>query len=345
MIRRLRDTWRRMRRVFLIRFALTVAERFGRDNGAFFAAGLAFFLIVAFVPMLLTSIAALGYYIHVTHASASAMTEVKRLLMTQFLPGAAGHEAQHLIDRADVSRDVTHIADTRRISGIVGFLGLVWASIQINLNAAVAMNTTWRVQETRNWFRVRLTALALLAIQAVFLALSLAATAYGTWLSASVIAQVVPGWDIVVNIGMEIGATAGAAVMFALAYRYLPAVNVSWRCAFVGGVSAAIAWEIAKKGLAVYLLHPNVSLYGNLANLIIFILWLYYSMTIMLLGAEVCAVYATEVEEKLRARLRRAAKSDPSADTTLATTTNHRSGRGQVTSSCIEPDIDTRGCQ
>ena len=82
--------------------------------------------------------------------------------------------------------------------------------------------------------------------------------------------------------------------MYAATYKFLPSGNVTWRSALVGGAAAAVSWEIAKKGLAVYLLHPNTSMYGNLANLMIFVLWVYYSMMILLIGCEVSAQYARE---------------------------------------------------
>jgi len=65
----------------------------------------------------------------------------------------------------------------------------------------------------------------------------------------------------------------------------------------------------------VYLLKPNHSLYGDLGNLIVFILWVLYSMTILLLGAEVAANYAAEVEQRSVSHLKRAALATPAADT------------------------------
>jgi membrane protein len=322
MVKWFRETWRRMQHITFIRFVTSVFTRFGKDNGALLAAGLAFFLVIAFVPMLLTGIAVLGYYFHLTHNTHNAVDEIKTLLMTQILPGAAGREVQHLMLRADVAGKVQHITATRGISGLIGILGLIWASIQIYLNGAVAMNAAWEVSEKRNWFMLRLIAFGLFLVAGVFLVLSIASTAYGTWLSHSSVAHYVPGWAIMVEIGTELAAVAGAAVMYAVTYKYLPAAPVSWRSAFVGGITSAILWEIAKKGLAVYLLHPNVSLYGNLANLIIFILWVYYSMTIFLLGTEVSVVYTHEVEERRRALLRRTAKLTPAIDPSLPTTTD-----------------------
>ena len=105
-----------------------------------------------------------------------------------------------------------------------------------------------------------------------------------------------------------------SAVMYGIIYKFLPSASVSWKAALVGGAFAAIAWEVAKRGLAVYLLHPNKSLYGELGNLIIFILWVYYSMMILLLGAEASAAYGQGVEGMKAARLKRHALSHPAGN-------------------------------
>ncbi len=118
---------------------------------------------------------------------------------------------------------------------------------------------------------------------------------------------------------IELGAVIVSGLMYAVIYKFLPSpsANVSWKAALVGGFMASVAFEVAKKGLSVWLLKPNKSLYGELGNLIAFVLWMYYSMMILLLGAEVSAVYAQEVESARGAHLKRAATATPSVDASV----------------------------
>ena len=90
--------------------------------------------------------------------------------------------------------------------------------------------------------------------------------------------------------------------MYVLIYRLLPNAKVSWQAATMGGVTASVLFEVAKKGVAHYLLKPNHTIYGDLANLILFVLWIYYSMTILLLGAEVSAAFV-RLKRDLKARV------------------------------------------
>ena len=161
---------------------------------------------------------------------------------------------------------------------------------------------------------LRLVALGLLVGTGILLVLSLVATGYSTKFSASEFAHLVPFEGALISGLLELAAVAVSAVMYAVVYKFLPSATVSWKAAFAGAAFAAVTWEIAKKALAVYLLKPNHGLYGDLGNLIVFILWILYSMTILLLGAEVSAGYAEVVEGAPAARLKRAAHATPSAD-------------------------------
>ncbi len=314
----------RLKRIFLVKFTLDVFDRFGKDNGGLLAAGLAFFLVLAFVPLLLVGLWALGLVY--ANKPDEAVQQIQHLLQTQVLPGAAGAEVNHLMQRAAIADDqghagptLLHILQGHGIAGIVGLLGIVWAAIQIFINGSTAMNAAWETTEKRNWFQLRGVALALLVGVGVLLVLSLAVTAISTAISGSSFAKQVPFEGAIIAGLVELGAVVVSALMYAVTYKFLPSpsAHISWKSALIGGCAAAIAFEVVKKGLSVYLLKPNKSLYGELGNLIAFVLWVYYSMMILLLGAEVSAVYATEVEGKAVARLKRISHTKP-ADESVA---------------------------
>ncbi len=313
--------WSRLQRIFLVKFTLDVFARFGRDNGGLLAAGLAFFLVLALVPLLLIGLWGLGLVY--AHNPSEAVVQIKGLLASQVLPGAANAEVVKFMDQAHISDGhggagptLINIIDGHGVAGLVGFLGVVWAAIQIFVNGSTAMNAAWEAKEKRNWFVLRGVALGLLVGAGLLLILSLGVTAVSTAISASRFAHEIP-FEGAIEAGLvELGAVVVSGLMYAVIYKFLPSpsANISWKSALVGGAAAAIAFEIAKKGLSVLLLKPKASLYGDLGNLIAFVLWIYYSMMILLLGAEVSAVYASEIEQKSRARLKRAALATPAIE-------------------------------
>jgi membrane protein len=315
----------RLKRIFWIKFTLDVFQRFGKDNGGLLAAGLAFFMVLAFVPMLLVGLWVLGHFY--IHRPNEAVVQIEKLLTSRVLPGAAGIEIKHLMFRAGITaaengppvagKTLLNILHKSGIGGLIGLLGLVWSAMQIFINGSVAMNAAWETTEKRGWLKLRLVALGLLVGVGVLVVLSIGATSVSTWAQHSQLTTDVPRRALLISIASEIGAIIASAVMFTAIFKYLPSARVSWKSALFGGAVTALAWEIAKKGLSLYLSHPNTSLYGDLGNLIIFVLIVYYSMMILLLGAEVSVEYAAEVENAGTAKLKKVAQARPAADTAV----------------------------
>jgi membrane protein len=74
-------------------------------------------------------------------------------------------------------------------------------------------------------------------------------------------------------------------------YHFVPNTHVRWRHALLGGLFAALAFSVAKWGLALWLkqVPTYATLYGAFATLPIFFIWLYLGWVIVLLGALIAA--------------------------------------------------------
>jgi len=81
-------------------------------------------------------------------------------------------------------------------------------------------------------------------------------------------------------------------VAFTLVYKLLPNCPVRWRHAIAGGLIAALAFELAKLGFAWYIAHfPTYTMiYGAFAVIPIFLLWVYISWVVVVIGATITAV-------------------------------------------------------
>jgi membrane protein len=78
---------------------------------------------------------------------------------------------------------------------------------------------------------------------------------------------------------------------FAALYRYVPNTFVRREHAWGGALFASLGLEIAQKGLAIYLSKVPVysTIYGAFAAVPIFLVWMYLSWLILLMGAVVAA--------------------------------------------------------
>jgi membrane protein len=83
------------------------------------------------------------------------------------------------------------------------------------------------------------------------------------------------------------------ALLFALLYKMLPDVRISWGDVWIGGTITAVLFVLGKSLLGLYLARSTVSsAYGAAGSLVVLLLWVYYSAQIIFLGAEFTQVYA-----------------------------------------------------
>ena len=168
-----------------------------------------------------------------------------------------------------------------------GVIALV-VSLLITLNGIeTAFNRIWRVKAARPkvgrflvyWTVFTLGALmaaASLAISAKFFAMSLFQTTAGTLLQGFML-RLAP---------MAIELVAIAAI-----YKVVPHRTIQWRHAIAGALLATIAFEAVKWGLGLYLagFSSYSKIYGTLAAVPIFLLWIYLSWVSVLLGASLAS--------------------------------------------------------
>ena len=79
---------------------------------------------------------------------------------------------------------------------------------------------------------------------------------------------------------------------FTILYTLIPNSRVPWRGGLAGGVVAAALLEVSRLGFSVFVLRLSSygHVYGALAGVPIFLLWMYIFWIVVLLGAEVAAV-------------------------------------------------------
>lgn len=79
-----------------------------------------------------------------------------------------------------------------------------------------------------------------------------------------------------------------STVILLLVYLFIPHTKVSLRSAAIGAAFATIFLQLASRGFSLVMVRFDVygRVYGPLTSFIIFMSWLYLSMTIILLGAE-----------------------------------------------------------
>lgn len=147
-------------------------------------------------------------------------------------------------------------------------------------------NVIWRVSKPRSPLIAFLIYWGVLTLAPLLISLGIAASAY--FYSLPLVSHTTE-W-----LGMEkVLATLTAFLLssfgFTLLYTVMPHCDVSLKHSIPGGMIAAILFEFAKQGFTFYIswIPTYQLLYGALAAIPLFLIWLYVSWLIILFGAEV----------------------------------------------------------
>jgi membrane protein len=113
---------------------------------------------------------------------------------------------------------------------------------------------------------------------------------------------------------IQIGATFCLnTALFTLMYHWLPKENFRLRDALRGGLIAAIVWEIGREILSAFLIGTRyTNAYGVVGSFIGLMLWFYYAIAVLLLGAEYIQVSS---KPKAESRPQDASQDKPTYET------------------------------
>jgi membrane protein len=171
----------------------------------------------------------------------------------------------------------------------VGSVGMVALLVTLILTLATienALNRTWGVTRARPWSMRLIVYWSLLTIGPLLLGTSLAIT---TSVQSSAVAIWAKNHVPLFGLLQRLIPTLFTSLAFSALYLILPASRVRWTAALTGGVVAGVMFEIAKLLYTAYATKAVSSnaLYGSLAALPFFIIWINYSWRVVLFGADV----------------------------------------------------------
>ena len=252
-----------------LRFLL---RRFLDDNCFLTAGALSYTTVLALVPLTAAILGVIAMF-PVYQRWGDALTI---FLFTNFVPKAA----------ANVADTIRALASNAR--GMTGFgaAGVLASSLLTMSSIEDAFNRIWRVATPRRpmaRFLMYWTALTLGPLLAV---LSLAISSYLFSLPMVAAAE----QSELSKLGLGLAPVLLELIAFTAAYSVIPNRNVGLRFAMAGGVLATLLFELAKYAIAYYLTRASYQqIYGALAVIPIFLLWIWVSWLVVLLGATLAA--------------------------------------------------------
>jgi len=254
-------------------FARFVAERFYRDRCTQVAASLTYTTLLSLVPLITIALTVFSAF----PVFEELMIELKVFLLNTLVPESAGKIITVYMQQfSDKAARLTMVG--------IAFLGVTAFMLMHTIEEA--FNTIWRVRRPRPLLHRLLTFWALLTLGPLLVGGSLYLTSYLVGLSF--------GWANQPAVGVAVLKMAQVTltvVAFVLLYVLVPNRFVPFSHALMGGLLAGGLFEAMRQGFAVYVTHfPTYTLvYGAFAAMPIFLLWIYLSWLVVLIGAEVAA--------------------------------------------------------
>ena len=255
-----------------IRFLKLLVSRFIEDQGLPNAASLTFNTLLSLVPLTAVSLAVFAAF----PVSDRLADQVQDFVFKNFVP-AAGEMVQSYLQEFAQSAS--------RMTG-PGTLFLVIVALLMMANIDTSFNTIFRVKRRRSFLGMFLVYWSILTLGPLLIGLSVVATSY--LVSLPFFTDATTNKEVS-HLLLRLMPFLLSAVAFTLLYMLVPNRRVAFVHALIGGMTAAVMFELAKQGFVIYVTSfPTYqAIYGALAVIPIFLFWIYLSWVVSLLGAEI----------------------------------------------------------
>ncbi|HMK65014.1 MAG TPA: YihY/virulence factor BrkB family protein [Thermodesulfobacteriota bacterium] len=255
-------------------------KKLDEDNIFFLASGLAFNLLICFIPLLLVILSIVGFFFY---TSQEALTYVQKYL-EKLLPQAS----------SKLTSNILNIVKDRKLVGLIGFVGLFWAASRLFSSVRTVLDKTLEVSWPHGFIKEKLMDLLMVFVTGFLFLFSFILTGLIDLLGSipeklgikAPSRIVFHWWGILVSL---LGGYLFSVLMFFFLFRFMPSRRPSNRTAFLASLLVAALWDAAKYIFRLYvnLLNNFTAVYGSLGLLVVFIFWIYYSCLIFVLGGEI----------------------------------------------------------
>ena len=255
-------------------FFRMVVKRFGQDQCMRIAASLSYTMLLALVPLGAIAFAILRAFPVFDDVQATIKSAVFRNFMPDSVDGMQEYFEQF-------------IGQTQGLT-IIGIVALAVTAILLLATIEAALNGIFHVKAKRPFLPRMLMFWAVLTLGPLLLGGSLSLGTYLLIVSEWMGADKVPGLGGIVT---RLAPAVLAIIAFTVFYAIVPYRPVKMRDALIGGLVAGVLFGIVRKLFALYIaaFPAYQTIYGAVSMVPIFLIWMYVSWAIVLIGAEIAA--------------------------------------------------------
>ena len=275
-MKKVRDIYRRI---------MNVSADIAENHMGAYAAQTAYFFMLCMIPIILLLLTMVQY---TPVTKADVMTAV-----IQVFP-------------ASVDSLITSIVNQvyNQSTGIIPITIIValWSAGKGVLAMTSGLNCIYGCRETRNYIFLRIRATIYTVMFIIVIILLLVLSVFGNTLNLFIAGHIpflkkISDWLIMSRTFI----TPTVLVVFSLMiYRFLPNRRGRFRDQLPGAMFAAVGWMVVSWVFSIYLdvFEGFSSMYGSLTTIVLIMLWMYFCMYCILLGAEMNVLLVGKIFEK-----------------------------------------------
>jgi membrane protein len=253
------------------------------DHCTRLAAAISYYALFSLIPLIIFLVSVFGFVLKNHSVQKDVIDQILSFLPLSETNGRSSVE--------------TALNNVKNISAPAAALSLVvtlWTASAMFAAVRTSLNTVFGVEEHRPFFQSKLLDFAQVGGVGLFLLGSIAFTAFIKTVQAlsnqhlGGLAGDNPAWTV----ALLLGPAAVSFLAFLLLYRIVPASRPTFLEALPGAFTAMLLFETLKNSFAIYVANFNNYdvVYGSLSAVLLFLLYMYLSFNIVLIGGEVSSV-------------------------------------------------------
>lgn len=259
-------------------FLCYLARRFESDQCLRTASALAYTSLLALVPLFTVLFVSLSAF----PAFQDWREVIESFIFRNFVPALGEQVRAYLVEFSDKARGLQAVGVAVLLLTVLAMLSTIESTF----------NVIWGVRRKRPVLVRFLVYWSVLTLGPVLIGTGMVATSYVMAL------PLIAGHGLDEGVRTQLIAVSplvATMLAFVLFFKLIPYRPVPLRHAVVGGVVAAVLFEIAKHAFALFVTRfpSQEAVYGAFATVPIFLTWIYLSWVIVLLGAEITECLTT----------------------------------------------------
>jgi len=261
-------------------------QEWQKDGALDLGAALSYYTIFSLAPLLLVALAVAGLLWDRGQIQGQLIAEIQGLM------GPQGAQAvQTMLANAGQHR-------SGLLASVLAVVTILFGATGVFVQLQDSLNKIWDVeakpgQGLRSFITTRLISFGMILgigfLLLISLVVSAAVSAVGAWATG-----LLPGAKILIEVLTFLVSFGVVTLLFAMIFKFLPDVKLTWRDVWIGAVATALLFTIDKFLIGLYLGRASViSSYGAAGSVVVLLLWIYYSSQILFFGAEFTKAYAS----------------------------------------------------